>query len=56
MTTFHFFAIPQGFQGQNPKYRGGNVKGVGRLHSFGAYNTLWIGIGLGHLWGLNFEF
>jgi len=26
----HFiFVILQGFQGQNPKYKGGNVKGVG---------------------------
>jgi hypothetical protein len=37
MTTFHFYVIPQGFWGQNLEYRGGNVKGVGGLHSFCAY-------------------
>jgi hypothetical protein len=39
-----FFVIPQGFWGQNPKYKGGNVKGVDRLHCFWMYKALWIGI------------
>jgi hypothetical protein len=28
-TLISFFVILQGFWGQNPKYKGGNVKGVG---------------------------
>ncbi len=43
VTTFHFSAIPQGFKGRNPKWGGGgNVKGVGKLHSFWYYKTLQI--------------
>jgi hypothetical protein len=32
------------------------VKGVGKLHSFGAYKALRIGIGHWTIGGLNFEF
>ncbi len=29
-----FYVISQGFRGQNLEYKGGNVKGIGILHSF----------------------
>ncbi len=54
MATFHFFVIPQGFQGHNLEHRGGNVKGVGRLHSFWVNKTLRIGIGHWTLEGFEF--
>ncbi len=40
MNKFHFSTIPQGFHGRNPKYKGDNVKGIGRLHNFWDYETL----------------
>jgi hypothetical protein len=40
MTTFHFYTIPQGFQGQNPKYKGGNVKGIDKLHRFWGLQSI----------------
>ncbi len=54
MITLHIYAISQGFWGQNLEYRGGNVKGVGRLHSFWAYKILRIGIGHWTLEGFKF--
>jgi hypothetical protein len=31
-TFISFYVILQGFRGRNPKYRAGNVKGVGWVH------------------------
>ncbi len=53
--TFISFSINfQGFQGLNPKYRGGNVKGVRWIHNLDE-RSIWIRINHGTLlvWILN---
>jgi hypothetical protein len=49
--------ILQGFQGRKPKYRGGNVKGLGWVHGLDKQG-IWIGTDHRTLfvWILNFEF
>jgi hypothetical protein len=56
MISFQFSSIPQGFWGQNTKYKGGNVKGVSIYIVFGDLQGITNKDKSSNIGGLNFEF